>query len=501
MASGNGVETHTVHGTVRGRTEEQLAVFRGIPYARPPVGGLRFAAPQPPPAWDGVREAVEFGPPPPQSGPFRAPGDIPGTDWLTLNVWTPDPGGSGLPVLVWIPGGGYVSGATNDPLYDAAHIARHGLVVVTVNYRVGAEGLAQLADAPANRALLDQIAALEWVRQNIARFGGNPDRVTLCGQSAGAGSIATLLAAPRAAGLFRRAITQSVPGLYVTPALARDVAQTLAARLGAAPTAASLATISPQRLADEVDVLMAGLPAQVDRWGRLARSGVPFCPVVDGDLVPDVPWRTLRDGRASEVGLLTGHTRDEFRPFLVLSGGLEKITEEDATTALRTFAPAPDGERAYRAAHPGASAAALFDLVHADALFRVPSLHLADAHSAGGGTAHLYELCWPAPALGGALGAAHGLDAQLLFGNYSAPAARLLFGEDPPPAEALALAEDIRRSWASFAAHGDPGWPAYRVTDGRLTRLLDAEVSTAPYPHDASRRIWEGHGVEPFDLP
>ncbi|MEU7133556.1 carboxylesterase family protein [Streptomyces sp. NPDC046261] len=500
MTSGTGVEIRTVQGTVRGRTEKGLAVFRGIPYARPPVGELRFAAPQPPPSWDGTRDAVEFGPPPPQSGPFRTPGGIPGTDWLTLNVWSPDAGGSGLPVLVWITGGAYLAGAASDPLYDATLLARHGLVVVTVNYRVGAEGFAELAGAPANRGLLDQIAALEWVQENIARFGGNPDRVTLCGQSAGAGSIATLLAAPRAAGLFRRAVTQSVPGLYTTPALARDIAATLAARLGGTPTVASLATIAPQRLADEVDALMAGLPAHVDRWGRLARSGVPFCPVVDGDLVPDVPWRTLRDGRASEVGLLTGHTRDEFRPFLVLTGSLEKITEEDATTALRAFAPAPDGERAYRAAHPGASAAALYELVHADVLFRVPSLHLADAHSAGGGTAHLYELRWPAPALGGALGAAHGLDVHLLFGTYSAPAARLLFGEEPPPAQALTLADDIRRSWASFAAHGDPGWPAYRVTDGRLTRLLDAEVTTAPYPEDASRRIWEGHGVEPFDL-
>ncbi|MEU4211882.1 hypothetical protein AB0F13_18065 [Streptomyces sp. NPDC026206] len=136
----------------------------------------------------------------------------------------------------------------------------------------------------------------------------------------------------------------------------------------------------------------------------------------------------------------------------------------------------------------------------ADALFRVPSLHLADAHSAGGGTAHLYELRRPAPALGGELGSAHGLDVQLLFGNFTGPAARLFFGEAPPPAEALALADGIRCSWASFAAHGDPGRPAYRVTDGRLTRLLDAERSTAAYPEDATRRIWEGHGAEPFDL-
>ncbi|GHC46260.1 carboxylesterase/lipase family protein [Streptomyces cinnamoneus] len=496
------MEIRTAQGIVRGElTAGGLAVFRGVPYARPPVGNLRFAAPQPPLPWDGVRDALAFGPPPPQSGPARVPGDPAGTDWLTLNVWTPDPGGSGLPVLVWIPGGAYVSGAAGDPLYDAALLAgQGGLVVVTLNYRLGAEGFAHLPGVPDNRGLLDQLAALDWVRQNIARFGGNPDRVTLCGQSAGAGSIATLLAAPRAAGLFRRAITQSVPGLYATCALAADVTADLAARLGTTPTTAGLAAVSPQRLADAIDPLMEELPARIDRWGRLARSGVPFLPVVDGDVVPDVPWRSLRDGRASETDLLTGHTRDEFRPFLMLSGHPEKITDEDATAALRALAPAPDGERAYRAAHPDASPAALFELLYSDVLFRMPSLHLADAHSAGGGTAHLYELCLSAPALGGALGAAHGLDVSLLFGTYSAPAARLFYGEEPPPEDVLALGDDIRRSWASFAAHGDPGWPAYRVTDGRLTGLLDTGTGAGPYPEDASRRIWEGHGVEPFDL-
>ena len=209
---------HTTSGAVRGRAEGGLAVFRGIPFARPPVGRLRFAAPQPAAAWDGVREARDFGSAPPSSALARssvlAPAATPaGDDWLTVNVWSPaaDPAAR-RPVLVWIYGGAYKLGSADDPGYDGARLAREGdLVVVTFNYRTGVEGFAQIEGAPANRGLLDQVAALEWVRDNIAAFGGDPGLVTVFGQSAGGGSVAALPAMPRAAGLFRRAIAQSVP--------------------------------------------------------------------------------------------------------------------------------------------------------------------------------------------------------------------------------------------------------------------------------------------------
>jgi len=497
-----GMEVRTTSGTVRGRAAEGLAVFLGIPFAQPPVGVLRFAAPQPALPWDGVRDAAEFGPPPPQSGPLGAAGAAAGTEWLTVNVWSPDPGAARLPVLVWIYGGAYISGFSGDPMYDAALIARQGLVVVTFNYRVGVEGFAQLRDAPANRGLLDQLAVLHWVRQNIARFGGDPERITLVGQSAGAGSIATLLTMPLAAGLFQRAIAQSVPGLYCTPALAADIAATLAERLGAAPTAAGLAATDPQRLADEADLLSRELPAYAHRWGRVTQVGVPFSPVVDGEVVSDGPWRALTDGRSAGVDLLTDHTRDECRLFQTLGGRIGKTTEQDAATALRILAPGTagtDGEQAYRSSYPHTSAEGLFELVHSDAIFRMPTLHLAEAHIAAGGTAFLYELRWPSPALGGALGACHALGVPLLFGTFSSPGARMLLGDEEPSAEALTLADEIRRAWTAFAAHGDPGWPTYGA-DQRLTRLLDADSSTAPYPERLSQRIWNGHDLDPFDL-
>ncbi|WP_171169578.1 carboxylesterase/lipase family protein [Streptomyces sp. I05A-00742] len=487
----------TTEGLVEGRWRRGNAEFRGIPYARPPVGTLRFAAPAPPRPWEGTRQAAEFGPPPPQAGP-TAVGPAEGTDWLTLNVCTPDPGAAGLPVLVWIPGGGYMTAASGDPLYDPAAPAAAGLVVVSVNYRVGAEGFALLEGAPPNRGFLDQIAALHWVRRNIASFGGDPGRVTVAGQSSGAGSVAALLTMERARGLFRRAIAHSVPGLHCTPALAEQVATVLAQRLGAAPTAASLSGVDPARLAEEVTSLSAGLHDHRERWGRLAGIGAVVCPVLDGDVLTETPWSALTGGRANGTELLVGHTRDEFRLFSVMTGRLGTFTDQDARTALDLFAPAPDGPDAYRAAHPGATPEEVLETVYSDALFRMPSLHLARANTAAGGTSFLFELRLPSPASGGILGACHSLDVPLAFGTLATPTGKALAG-DPPTPEIVAVSHELQQAWARFATTGDPGWSPYHP-DRQLTRVMDAVSETVPYPEQASHRIWEEHFPAPFDV-
>ncbi|MEW1647572.1 carboxylesterase family protein [Streptomyces sp. NPDC091219] len=485
-------------GAVRGRREDGLSVFRGIPFAQPPVGEARFQAPRPVRAWDGVRDALAFGPPPPQESGFQGRRGVlktaTGDDWLTANVWTPAPDPAARrPVMVWIYGGAYKLGHAGSPGYDARRIARDGdLVVVTFNYRVGVEGFARIDGAPANRGLLDQVAALEWVRENITAFGGDPEQVTVFGESAGGGSVASLLVMPSAAGLFHRAVAQSVPGSFFSDELARDIAAAIAAETGQRPTAADLATVDPRQLPTAGETLTTTMHRHADRWGVVAHAVSPFAPVVDGEVLPTAPWQGLAAGAARDVELIVGHNRDEFRLFTALGGELGKITEEDAAIALRRFGPGADPEQAYRTAFPDASPGELHELVHSDRVFRMPCLHLAEAQLAAGGRVHVYELTWPAPGLGGALGSCHGLDIPLLFGTFTADLGNLLFADVEPGPEALALSSRFRASWTAFARTGDPGWPAFDA-EHRRVQVLDAEPVVAAYPEEASRRLWEGH--------
>ncbi|MEU3465977.1 carboxylesterase family protein [Streptomyces sp. NPDC006733] len=489
-------EVRTPCGVLRGSWEEGAAVFRGIPFAQPPVGPLRFAAPRPAAGWDGVRPAVAFGPPPPQGGALGMAASVRdevGDDWLTANVWTPEPGpGAGLPVMVWIQGGAYVVGMSGLPEYDGGRLVRDGgVVLVTFNYRVGFEGFGGIEGAPANRGLLDQVAALEWVRDNIRAFGGDPDRVTVFGQSAGAGSIAALLAMERAAGLFTRAVAQSVPGTFFSPELAADIAAACAAELGLRPTAADLAAVAPARLSAAGDAVGDTMGRWAERWGQAAHRSIPFSPVLDADTLPVTPWQALAGGAGRGIGLLVGHTRDEQRLLTALQGLLGRVTPEQAASALDVFAPGPDGARRYREGFPAAGADELYELVHSDWLFRMPSLHLARAQIAGGGSAHVCELTWPAPGMGGALGACHGLDVPLVFGNLDRGQPALLFGEDPS-AEARELSARMRTAWTAFATCGDPGWPAYDAGQ-RLVRLFDTRPLVTAYPEETSRLIWQDH--------
>jgi para-nitrobenzyl esterase len=495
-------EVRTAAGTLRGSREAGVVVFRGVPFAEAPVGALRFAAPQAVRGWDGVREAVSYGPPPPQAGYFGMDALARDTtdDWLTINVWSPeaDPG-AGLPVMVWIQGGAFAFGMSSLPEYDGVRLARDGgVVVVTFNYRVGVEGFAQLEGAPANRGLLDQVAALEWVRDNIKAFGGDPGQVTVFGESGGAGSVAALMAMPRAAGLFRRAVAQSVPGTVFTTELAADIAAAFAAELGLRPTVADLSTVEPALLAAAGDDVTAKIDRWTRRWGQAGHRGIPFAPVVDGDVLPVTPWQALAGGAGRDIDLVVGHTRDEQRLFNLITGVLGEVTPEQAATALDVLAPGADGARRYREAFPDAGPDELHELVNSDWLFRMPSLHLAEAQTAGGGRVHLYELTWPAPGMGGALGACHGLDVPLVFGNLDRGGTATLIGEGPSP-EAETVSDGMRAAWTGFATHGDPGWPAYDTTQ-RLTRLFDTPPAVTAYPEETSRLIWQDHTFSALPL-
>ncbi|HEY1485058.1 MAG TPA: carboxylesterase family protein [Micromonosporaceae bacterium] len=481
-------EIRTAAGVVRGRREGAVAVFRGIHYARPPFGPHRFGAPVPPEPWDGVRDALEFGLPAPQSarsgpaGEWVVVGSGDGTgDCLTLNVWSPDIGAAGLPVMAWIHGGAYRTGSSDNPHYDCATLAAAGAVVVSMNYRVGAEGFAHIAGAPDNRGILDQAAALQWVKDNAAAFGGDVDNVTVFGQSAGAGCIAALLGMPTAAGLFRRAIAQSVPGTYFSTRLAGVVSTAIAAELGTQATIADLAGVSPHALVTAADAVTQKMPAYAESWGPMALTPTPFSPVVDGDVLPEAPWQALAGGAARHVDLLVGHTRDEYRLLATRSG--ETVTAAQLTATLDRLAPAPDGGAAYLAAYPDASPGHIDEVVNADWLFRMPSLHLAEAQHAGRGNAWTYELRWSSNPDDGA---SHSLDVLLVLGTLGAD-------------RGIDVAGHMRADWLTFATTGKPGWAAYDPAT-RTTRVYDTETTVQIYPEETSYRIWRTHDFATLDL-
>ncbi|MEC3918666.1 carboxylesterase/lipase family protein [Nocardia sp. CDC160] len=495
-------EIRTAAGVVRGSWESAVVVFRGIRYAEPPIGPRRFLAPIPVRPWDGVRDAREFGPPVPQSSNLglvmsSVSGDVEdgSEDCLTLNVWSPDLGGANLPVMVWIQGGTYLENNTANPHCDGATLARAAVVVVSMNYRVGMDGFGRITGAPDNRGILDQIAALEWVQHNIAAFGGDPANVTVFGQSAGAASIAALLVMPKAAGLFRRAISQSMPGTYFTPRLADAISTTIAAQLGVRATVSDLARLPPRALTDATTAVIAKLPEFVDIWGPMALTPTPFSPIVDGDVLPCAPWTGVSNGAAHAVDLLIGHTRDEFRLYTSQPGN--QPTPEQVAVAFDHLGPGTDGERAYRTAYPDATPSQRFEILNSDWLFRMPSLHLADAAYVGGGPVWFYELAW---SFNAEQGASHCLDFLLLFGTLSPDEVRAHRSAHPTAADEIPhVAKRIRADWVSFATTGKPGWAPYDSRT-RVTRVYDAEAVTRPYPEQASRRIWSAYRFGTLDL-
>ncbi|MBT2545319.1 carboxylesterase family protein, partial [Streptomyces sp. ISL-44] len=320
--SGGRLRARTAHGVVEGRTgPDGIAVFRGIPYAAPPVGALRFAAPAPPEPWDGVRDAGAYGPTapkvpyPPKFAALLADPEIPGEDCLSVNVWTPEPApGARLPVMVWIHGGALTRGSSAVPVYDGSAFARDGVVLVSLNYRLGVLGYGLFPDAPANRGLLDQIAALEWVRDNIGAFGGDPARVTVFGESAGAISIGALLAAPRAAGLFAQAVLESGAPEVLHRDRVRAMVRRMASLLKTDATAEAFgATALPTLLAAQAAVLRRSSPLA---------GGPAFGLVADPDTLPGDPLDTAR---AAEVPLLLGWTAEEYRLWLAPTGAMRLL--------------------------------------------------------------------------------------------------------------------------------------------------------------------------------
>jgi len=484
----------TKYGTLRGQVRDGVASFLGIPYAASPTGPLRFQAPVPPQPWDGTRDAFAYGPTPPKPD-YPAPFDtifaepnIEGDDWLNLNVWTPvpsGPAGGGLPVMVWIHGGAFANGNSAIPLYDGHAFARDGVVLVSINYRLGIDGFALLPGAPANRGLLDQVAALEWVRDNISAFGGDPANVTIFGESAGAMSVVTLLAMPAADGLFAQAIAQSgAAQAAAAPADAALVTAELGRVLSTTVTAERLAQVDLPALIAAQAAVRDALAASPDpaRFGAsIVASTMPFIPVIDGDTLPEHPLAAIAAGRSSSVPLLIGTNSDEFRTFLVPSGMAALVTDEVLTRMGGAVGATAEVIATYRASRPGASPGDLLAALLTDRFFLLPALAVAEARAGGPAATYFYEFAWRHPQVG----AGHGLDVPFVFDNLAAEGAELVAGPDAPQD----LATEMHAAWTEFAASGEPGWIAYDAS--RPVRIFDAGAdSVSQDPRSNERTAW-----------
>jgi para-nitrobenzyl esterase len=477
------VEHDTALGRLVGRKTGRVARYAGIPYALAPVGERRFRAPVPAGGWTGVRDATEPAAALPQStsGPELVPGMAPDRiddDSLTLTIWAPGGGTELRPVLVWIHGGSFMVGASSLPTYDATRLAADGdVVVVAMNYRLGALGFMSVGET-ANLGLLDQVCALQWVRDHIGAFGGDPRNVTVFGESAGGGSILHLLASPPARGLFDRAIVQSgSTGRTLSADQAAAIGEIVLAELGCTPgDVDSLARLTSAEI----------VAAQERATPKLfAIAGLlPFHPALDDTTLPSTPLDALRAGAARDIDLVLGVTTDEMRLFLdgptIEPGRLHKRASryfglDDGATADLLDAYAALLRDTGEPSEPIDVWAALYT----DKEMLVPTIAALDAHAATGGRTFGYRFDWPARPRADGLErrACHGVDIPFTFGTFDVGGWDAFVGADTDPRGAHALSAALRGAWCGFARRGDPAqegigpWTRYERANRPLMRL------------------------------
>ena len=498
----------TRQGKLEGEERDGLAIFRGIPYAAPPVGARRWRAPGPPASWSGVRAVKEFGPCAPQN---LIPLDLleafkitepQSEDCLFLNVWTPRADGARRPVLVWIHGGAFVLGSGAQSIYDGAPLAKRGdVVVVTVNYRLGPLGFLRLSEltggripSTGNEGILDQVAALAWVRENIAAFGGDPENVTIFGESAGGMSVGTLLGLPKARGLFHKAIPQS--GACST-ANSREhaafVAERFASLLGVGRDADALLAATPAQLL-AATAQLAGPPGATN--GDV--GGMPLQPVVDGEVQPRLALESVARGSAAGVPLLLGTTLEEWKLFMPADPTNFTLTDAQlyARCENRMGAAGRGVVDTYRKARSERGApvtpAELWSAIETDRIFRMPALRLAETQPGHESRVFQYLFTWRSPMLGGMLGSCHALELGFVFGTHAEPGMLDFSGTGP---KAGALSESMMDAWLAFAKSGDPStrtlaFPRYTAAD-RATCVFGEKTEIVRAPYDEERRAWD----------
>lgn len=489
-------------GTLRGNLENGIHAFLGVPYAAPVTPERRFEAPQPMLPWQGARDATRLGPVCPQIPTYGPVGTAAtsklafGEDFLTVNIRTPDPAGR-APVLFWIHGGGYAVGSANEPVLQSGAFAASGIVEVTVNYRLGALGFLHLEGRPDNRGLLDLVAALEWVRDNIAAFGGNPDRVTLAGRSAGGFAVAALMAMPGAQGLFHRAMPQS--GASTGIASMEDAAK-LTRRFLAAANAdeASLAALPIHRLLEIQRDLCNQSYEQHDfaRDGAASMLGVPFVPVIDGVRLPEHPEIAASEGRTAAVPMMIGCTTGEYvthataqpkMDFALCAELLhERVLPRGLTGSLIV-------ER-YRRALPSHSPHGIWRAVAGDLVFQLPAMRFAGLHARFN---PVYKYLY-GPLEADELGAPHGAEVGSVWYRDGSNVREL---PDRQRVADTGFVRAIHDLWASFIKDERPRapngeWPLYHAEKPMVLRAGPAGFGVTPDPFDGREALWLPAGHE-----
>ena len=470
----------TASGVMRGAVSHGVRRFLGVPYAAPPVGGLRFAPPRPPLTWSSIRSAVEPGPNAPHRvasmpgvdlAPIIGNGWIKGDDYLTLNVWTPEDA-KDLPVMVWVHGGGLVLGSKDAAVQDGTRLAQSGVVSVAINYRLGAEGFAPIPGGATNIGLRDVLAALAWVRENIAAFGGDPARITVFGESGGAMLVSCLVASPLAEGLFRRAVIQSGHGSSVVSLeVGRRVVDGLARRLKVEPTLAGFRSRTWEQVLDAQAALSrpGGVDLREDDGFDPGFGLGRFNPVFGDDVLPERPLAALAAGRGKGIDVLIGTTEEEadlwFTPIW-----LDRLLPGFAARWLLGKAiPDPRGALAAYGAGRGVRAGRALASALTDLAFRWPAHQFAASHQ---GQTHVYSFDWRSPTA--RIGACHGMDLPFVFDTLkTVTGATGVVGRDPPHD----LARRIQAHWVGFATSGRLPWAEFDA-DGRQVHMLAAGTTT-----------------------
>ena len=480
-SSGDKLIRNTAAGPVRGVQDGNIVRFLGVPYAQPPVRENRFREAQPREPWQGVRDASEPGPsafysipdfPGLDITPLIGTGRTGGDDFLAVNIWAPADA-KGRPVMVWIHGGAFVLGSKDASVSDGSAFAESGVVCVAINYRVGINGFLPIPGIPTNLGLRDMIAALRWVRDNIGAFGGDPDNLTVFGESAGAMALSCLVTSPHAQGLFKRAIIQSGHGAMVRDIpTAQRLVRKMAKLLKVKPTAQGFGSVDGPRAWAAIEKL--GKP-----WRRLdlrdAHGHEPvfgisrFVPVWGDDVLPEKPHEALKAGAGADIDVLIGTNADEMNFYFVPTKVRDKLPGWLATWMLKKSNPwARKVLEAYGLGSKDVRPGQAFTTAMTDLVFRWPARRFAEEHR---GRTHVYDFEWQSPRYDGQLGAAHGMELPFVFKTLATVTGpEGLVGENPPQD----VARRVHETWVRFATDGTLPWPKFE-RDKRVVHLLSAD--------------------------